>query len=227
MVRRTKEEALETRNRILDTAMEVFARKGVSRTSLDDIAQAAGVTRGAIYWHFKNKAALFDAMMERVQLPIEEASVRARERASEDPLELVRDCTLAVLKQVTADEHCRCVFDIACNKVEYVEETESLRERYLAGRAKYLAQMEKGLRAAAKRGLLAPQVDPRLAAVGLHALVDGLIRNWLLDPKYVPLPKAARPLIEGYLNGLRAPGAKPARRTRGRAAVSRKAAVRA
>jgi len=223
MVRRTKEEALETRNRILDTAMEVFARKGVSRTSLDDIAQAAGVTRGAIYWHFKNKAALFDAMMERVQLPIEEASARARARATDDPLDDVRDCTLAVLGQVTANPQCRCALDIACNKVEYVDEMESLRERYLEGRAKYLTQMEKALRAAAKRGLLAPQVDPRLAAVGLHALVDGLIRNWLLDPKYVPLSKAARPLIEGYLNGLRAPGARRAGQARRQAKVAARA----
>src|ERR1700688_3142706 len=72
MVRRTKEEALETRNRILDTAEQVFVEKGVSNTSLAQLAEAAGVTRGAIYWHFKNKADLFDAMMSRVVLPMEE-----------------------------------------------------------------------------------------------------------------------------------------------------------
>ena len=49
MVRRTKEDALATRNRILDTAECVFERRGVSRTSLNEIALAAGVTRGAIY----------------------------------------------------------------------------------------------------------------------------------------------------------------------------------
>ena len=65
MVRRTKDAALETRAHILDTAEEVFQKKGVSSTSLDDIARAAGVTRGAIYWHFKNKADLFDALMQR------------------------------------------------------------------------------------------------------------------------------------------------------------------
>jgi putative PEP-CTERM system TPR-repeat lipoprotein len=65
MARRTKEEAQETRNRILDFAEHVFNEKGVSRTSLDDLARAAGVTRGAIYWHFRNKAELFDAMLAR------------------------------------------------------------------------------------------------------------------------------------------------------------------
>src|SRR5215468_10863238 len=68
MVRRTKEEALETRNRILDAAERIFEKRGVSRTSLQDIAEAAGVTRGAIYWHFKGKDELFAAMMERATM---------------------------------------------------------------------------------------------------------------------------------------------------------------
>jgi len=55
MARCTKEKALETRERILDAAEDVFDDNGVSNTSLADIATAAGVTRGAIYWHFTNK----------------------------------------------------------------------------------------------------------------------------------------------------------------------------
>ena len=72
VVRKTKEEAQETRNLILDTAETVFSEKGVSRTTLNDIAKAADLTRGAIYWHFKNKADLFDAMLQRVILPMDE-----------------------------------------------------------------------------------------------------------------------------------------------------------
>ena len=66
MVRKTKEEAQETRNAILDAAEVVFQKQGVSRTSLAEIAAAAGVTRGAIYWHFKNKEDVFNAMIERI-----------------------------------------------------------------------------------------------------------------------------------------------------------------
>lgn len=53
MARNTKEKALETHERILNAAADVFYDKGVSSTSLNDVAQAAGVTRGAIYWHFR------------------------------------------------------------------------------------------------------------------------------------------------------------------------------
>ena len=56
MARRTKEEALATRHALLDAAERVFGRRGVARTSLVEIAEEAGVTRGAVYWHFKDKA---------------------------------------------------------------------------------------------------------------------------------------------------------------------------
>ena len=58
MVRRTKADAEATRLSLLDAAEQLFQARGVSRTSLNDIATAAGTTRGAIYWHFKDKADL-------------------------------------------------------------------------------------------------------------------------------------------------------------------------
>ncbi|MGL6253408.1 MAG: TetR family transcriptional regulator, partial [Billgrantia desiderata] len=72
MARRTKAEAAATREALLDAAEEVFLERGVARTSLEQIAREAGVTRGAVYWHFKNKADLFRAMLLRVRMPFEE-----------------------------------------------------------------------------------------------------------------------------------------------------------
>jgi AcrR family transcriptional regulator len=87
MVRRTKDDAQATRSQLLDAAERVFAEKGVSRTSLNDIAAAAGTTRGAIYWHFKNKADVFNAMMDRVILPMEAAFLsRWASEADPDPV---------------------------------------------------------------------------------------------------------------------------------------------
>ena len=203
MVRRTRDEALETRNKILDTAERVFSERGVSHTSLADIAAAAGVTRGAIYWHFKNKADLFDAMMNRVVLPMEEMTARAADAALEDPVAHVRACALNVLERVVNDPQCRRVFEICSHKCEYVDEMSQVRDRHIEGRNQCVGYIESGLRNAAAKGLLAPGVDPRRAAVGLHALVDGLIMNWILDPGYLPLRKEAGRLIDFYLDGLR------------------------
>lgn len=203
MARRTRDQALATRNTILDTAERVFSERGVSHTSLADIAAAAGVTRGAIYWHFKNKADLFDAMMGRVALPMEQMAARAGDDALEDPLAYVRACALNVLERVVSDEQCRRVFEICCHKCEYVNEMAQMRDRHIEGRNRCLGHIESGLRNAAQKGLLAPGVSPRHAAAGLHALVDGLIMNWILDPGYLPLEKEAGRMIDLYLNGLR------------------------
>lgn len=68
-MRRTKEDSEKTRTAILLAAEELFLEKGVSHTSLEQIARAAGVTRGAVYWHFQNKAHLFNEMLNQVRLP--------------------------------------------------------------------------------------------------------------------------------------------------------------
>jgi TetR/AcrR family acrAB operon transcriptional repressor len=203
MARRTKEEAAATRSLIIDTAEKVFHKKGVSRTSLADIADAAGVTRGAIYWHFKNKAELFEALTERMSLPMEEMVERIGTASADDPLLGVRNCALGVLKLVATDPQARRISEICNYKVEYVDEMAQLRSRHVECRAECLTKIEQGFRRAKKMGLLAPTVNPRLAAVGLHALVDGLIVNWVLDSAYLPLAKAAKPLIDNYVNGMR------------------------
>lgn len=62
----TRERRLEqTRNMLLDAAEELFARKGLLGAALDEIADAAGYTRGAIYSHFGAKEELFLAVIER------------------------------------------------------------------------------------------------------------------------------------------------------------------
>jgi TetR/AcrR family acrAB operon transcriptional repressor len=223
MARRTRKEALATRSRILDAAERVFSRRGVSRTSLDDIARAAGVTRGAIYWHFKDKADLFGAMLGRVALPMEEMLQRTSEAAGDDPLAHVRGRSVAVLRKVVGDARARRVFDVVAHKCEYVDEMAAVRRRINGMRANCLAQLESGFRGAIRRGLLPASVEPRSAAVGLHALVDGLITNWLVDPKYFADARAAEQIVDRYLEGL---GARPRQRAVPRPSGTRAARAR-
>ena len=66
MPRKTHDDSLETRKRILESALRLFSRRGFERTSLSDIAKYSNVTRGAIYWHFENKEDLFAALCEEL-----------------------------------------------------------------------------------------------------------------------------------------------------------------
>ena len=198
MVRRTKEEAQATRSHILDTAERVFERRGVSGTSLHEIAKAAGLTRGAIYWHFADKADLFNAMMERATMPLEEAGRDGTELA----LAQMRKRFREVLKRIVADPQMRRVFEIAIHKVEYVDEMRAVRERHLRVRSDCLADVERTLKAAIRRGELARRMPARAAAIGLHALLDGLIQNWMLDPTGFDLVKVGPQALDAYLAGL-------------------------
>ncbi len=219
MVRRTKEEALATRYRILDAAELLFEQRGVSRTSLHDIAEAAEVTRGAIYWHFKDKADLFTAMMERATMPME-AVCRPFDSTEKDPLGFLERQLMATLRITAQSPQMRRAFDIATHKVEYVDELLAVRDRRLACRDDCLAEGERILKAAARRGQIGPRVPVRSLALGLHALVDGLIQNWMLHPEAFDLVRVGRHVVRSYIEGLRAPASRRARPSR--AAVERR-----
>lgn len=70
-MRRSKEDAAVTRENVLAAAEQLFAENGIHATRLSDIAAAAGVTRGAIYWHFSNKDELIGALIDRLSTPLE------------------------------------------------------------------------------------------------------------------------------------------------------------
>ena len=201
MARRTKEEAQATRSRILDTAELVFEQRGVSGTSLNEIAKAAGLTRGAIYWHFQNKADLFNAMMERATLPLEQADIAGFKGPDTTP---ARICAgfVDVLHRVAHDPQLRRVFDIATHKVEYVGEMDAVRVRHLEWRNECVADIERALKRAKRAGELQPGVAPRSAALGLLALFDVLLMSWMLERGGFDLARAGAQVFDVYLAGL-------------------------
>lgn len=205
MARRTKAEAQATRDHLLDTAEHVFLRHGVSRTSLNDIAQAAGVTRGAIYWHFTDKADLFNAMMERVTLPMEQSVERASDPSLDDPLAEVRRSIVDALRRTATEAQVQRVFEIATHKVEYIDELSGVRERHLAVRNTCLSQVQRCLVRARQQGRVTRRMSARSMAIGLHALIDGLIQNWMLDPRAFDLVQVGKQVLDTYLAGLAAP----------------------
>jgi TetR/AcrR family acrAB operon transcriptional repressor len=203
MARKTKEEAQETRKTILDAAETVFQERGVSRTSLAEIATAAGVTRGAIYWHFANKAELFDAMIQRVFDPLEAKFSEMQSHMEVDPVDVLRTMTLYFLERVGSDPRFFRILEIVWLKCEYVGEMAMIRDKHLECGNRYLAINEEGFRLARERGQLPASLDPRCAAVGLMAVVDGLVVNWTLDSQLFPLASFAPVVIDAYLQGLR------------------------
>ena len=202
MARRTKEDADATRNSLLDAAERVFYEKGVSRASLSDIAQAAGATRGAIYWHFKDKVALFNAMMDRVTHPLEQVGSKSASMATLPPLERLRSMVDFVQRTIVQDERTRRVFEIALYRVEYVNDLAAVRDTHIEGCADFCALIEGELRSAAEDQNLQLPMEPHTAAMGVQALFDGLLQSWLLTHGRFDLVTVSRGAIDAYLRGL-------------------------
>lgn len=203
MARKTKEEAIETRNLLLDTAERVFAQKGVSRTSLADIAEAAGLTRGAIYWHFKNKIDLFNAMADRIRLPMERIFEEGGELpGEEDPIKHMHDICKTVLTETARNDRRRRVLDILFHKCEYTDEMHSVLERQREACADGKRRIARDMERAIALGQLPADLNTTRAAIALHALVVGMMSDWLFLSDY-DLAIECDAIVDGFFEMLR------------------------
>ena len=224
MVRRTKEESQDTRRAIVAAAREVFYTNGVTRTSLADIAAAAGVTRGAIYWHFADKAELFYAMRDEVQIPLIDRSDLALEAADEalDPLQRLHRFLEVIVEQITGDPAALKTFEILTFKCEYVGEFARDRDAACAMHGDLRDKLAKLYRQAQRMGILRAGVAPTCAASDTLIFVSGLIKVWVVDDDGTLVRNHARRLVVDHVEGKRAvascPTTAPATRRR---AVSR------
>lgn len=203
MARRTKEEALETREQLLDAAERVFRERGVGHASLAEVADAAGVTRGAIYHHFESKVELFQALMARAEMPIDTAFEAVTEAGIADPLALFRQQGLQALLHLTSCSRVQNVFEVLYLRCEYTDELAEVGEQNVQDRFRCLAKCQAVLEQAVAKGQLPADTDTHLAAHGAFAFVGGLMRDWVEAPQSFDLKAAAPQLIDTYIAGLR------------------------
>ncbi|RPH24733.1 DNA-binding transcriptional repressor AcrR [Buttiauxella warmboldiae] len=182
MARKTKQQALETRQHLLDVAIRLFSQHGVAATSLADIAKAAGVTRGAIYWHFKNKSDLFNEIWALTESSIGDLEIEYWAKFPDDPLSVVRELLIYILRATVTDERRRLMTEIIFHKCEFVGELAVLqqarRELYLEGNER----IESSLQRCIDAEVLPKNLRLSLAVTLLRSYITGLIENWLVAP---------------------------------------------
>lgn len=203
MPKKTRAEAEETRERLLDAAEQVFLEQGVSRTSLDAIAQRAGMTRGAVYWHFENKSALFNAMFDRVALPMVELLGELNDSGEDVPFARLRELCRFALRKLVCDARHRRVHTILFHRCEQVDEINAIMGRRDRLHRESLASMTRYFGNAAARGDLRSGVTPELAARAVHVYMTGLYSDWLRNPQAFDLSEQAEALLDIVLTGLR------------------------
>ena len=200
-MRRTKSEALETREALLDAAETIFFEKGVSGTSLTDIATAASLTRGAIYWHFADKAALFEAMQERGRLPQEYVTKLLEASDRPDPLELVRQVATDALRYLAANERSQRICAIMLLRCEFVGEMSEILVRMRDADEHMCEAVRAAFRDAEVRGLLSDDWTAETATLAHIATMTGLIMQWLRSERSFDLLGVGEPLMRLTFQG--------------------------
>ncbi|MDP3438757.1 MAG: TetR family transcriptional regulator [Azonexus sp.] len=176
MVRKTKEDTEKTHKDLIDAARQVFHQCGVSRSTLEKIAKAAGVTRGAVYWHFKDKAALFFAMREDVFIPmVERTDSFLFSAAYENPLDAIEASLKEFFRVLEDCSVVREVFEIMISRCEYVDEFASVQEEVGRPAHEFLRKIESVYQRAAEKGMLREGLDPTQAARDTWAFTSGIL----------------------------------------------------
>lgn len=202
MVRKTKEDAEITRQRIIDAARELFSTNGVSKTSLEKIAKHADVTRGAVYWHFDNKTELFHAMREQVFLPlidrIDETLLASK--PEKNPLSRIEDFLLATINTLNEDQATRQTYEVLMTKCEYIDEFATVLQQILNNCSDIVEKIEQVYQDAQKQGLINPNNSPNELAMDTHLFFSGLLHMWVKDTDGNRFRNQAEKLIRTHIN---------------------------
>ena len=188
-MRRTREDAEKTRLQVIEAALKLFSRQGYSRTTLHMIAEEAGFSRGPIYWHFRNKDELFEAVLQYSQEPLQQLVELGRKE--KDPLLAIGNFIDSWFALLAEDKWYRQSFEILLNKTELTEAmaTTLKRERRLT--REIIAMLAQRLEDAARnnQARLRDSAEP-LALLGYTYLM-GITQSWLFAPRLFSLSEQA------------------------------------
>lgn len=178
-MRRSKEDAEQTRCAILDAAEQMFCEQGVSASTLEKISRRAGVTRGALYWHFKDKIDLLRALHKRNEPPQKMLIRKAAQEGHSDPLGLLELVAEEVLVSFEQDEHQQRIFIILNAHSADAEGMAWMQEM----NADMFLTLSALMGLAHEQGALSADFTPKETAGILMATMNGLLSEWLRSGK--------------------------------------------
>ncbi|MDQ2066006.1 TetR family transcriptional regulator [Xinfangfangia sp. CPCC 101601] len=193
-MRRSKDDAEKTRMSILLAAEDLFSRQGVANTSLDQIARKAGVTRGAIYWHFKDKTEVLQALRVKFRPPQDELTEQALAVSTEDVFVVFERSALAFLTLFASDQSRQRIYKILSTLPVDASDPESMEA--------WNVMLHLAKRADAT-GILSEDLAPEEAALMLASLLNGLLNQWLNTKGAFDLAEVGAKILQRMLRTMR------------------------
>ncbi|MBR9884243.1 MAG: TetR family transcriptional regulator [Oceanospirillales bacterium] len=204
MVRRSREDAEATRQALLDTALVLFAAQGPEAVTMKQIAAQAGVTHGAMYWHFRNKQDLLFQLLSQCELPFERHYLEQRQAVQQDALGALEAFVRNSLKQLTQDARARNIYRLfhygrACSPE--LRPLQPVLNGQLETWQNYLHYF---LKQARKQKQLRKKLDLDQISASMMIALVGAIDLWLTLPEQFDLGVQVECLMTIQLEGLRA-----------------------
>ncbi len=198
IMRRTKEEAEQTRTAILEAAVDVFTDQGVARATLEQIAKAASVTRGAVYWHFKNKTDIFMALHDELHKPFIQDLVDGLENTNDDPLDSLKQLCCELVIRVEDDPYLRRILSLFLLKCDYTGNLQVCQEKTFQARQEKSDTLAKFFEKAQQNGTLAKELDPHTLTRALSCFFRGIVHEYLENPDQFSLKQEAPKLFDVF-----------------------------
>ena len=204
MVRRTKAEAEQTFHELLDAAVILFLRQGIANTSLKDIADLAGKTRGAIYWHFDNKDSVVQALWQRNAETYHQSLTKmASAIETEDPAKSFRQEIKRLIQNLLGDEEFGKVLRIVIHSVEFTDEHTLLQNFLTDKKSDFILALKSSIEMLQRQHKIRVKLSSELLSQALFSYIHGLVDNYL-KPGHdsLDLVKDGDVLIDMFLDSI-------------------------
>jgi AcrR family transcriptional regulator len=176
------------RRQIIDAAIRVMAEKGWNETSIDEITREAGVSRGLVSYHFKDKADLLSSMLARC----EEASQESVRRAASEGKDVVDSLRVAVRVALYMTRDDPAIYEIFLHFVASARSNPELGEQIRNAYRGFRGMTAAGIRRGQDLGVFRNDIDPEAAAARHVGGITGFALQWLLDPGAFDSDEAAK-----------------------------------
>ncbi len=194
---------IATKNDILQSAIEVFVENGFGKSTLEQIAAKAKVTRGAVYWHFKNKQEIFAELHEALHKPLTSSILEDMKKNCDDSLCQLEKLCVKLLVDLDNDEMRKKILKIFLCKCDYSCGMEDILEKQRVNKLKNIERFAEYFERAKKNKNLAKDLDPQITAISLACYMSGIVTEYLRNPQLFKLKQQAPQLIKQFFSAFR------------------------
>jgi len=200
-MKKTKEEAALTRRVLIDAALKVFSHQGYAQATLEEVAKEAGVTRGAIYWHFSNKFEIFYAVLQELYKRAGERVMKIID-SDQRPVSKLRQLMREFLLIISNEEEFGIIEEVQLFKTRKGEEFSRLYNDHVEN----VKVMRELLTSIVREGIVVGEfdnsLDPGIIIVALLSYIAGIKSAWLSGIADISIAENAEKLADIFIKGI-------------------------